>query len=369
MSTPELHFGATLSGGMEQTAEQARRLEELGFECATTGEHFMRGNPPTPTPIGIPVLAVAAGATTRLRVVTGIVLTPLYHPVMLAKLSSTLDVACNGRFTLGVGVGGEFPMEFEAFGVPVKQRGSRTDETLRMVRRLWTEEHVTDEGRYYQLRDVTLNPRPAQRPTRRSGWRTARRGDAPRRPLRRRLDAVLLQPRAVQDERRAHHRLRRRGGARHLRLRLGALRLHFDRRQQGGGGAGGGVAPGRALRLARRHGVADGRVLHPGHGEGLYQADGRVHRRRRPPVRLLLGLRPRGRGPSHGDRLPRDHPLLPALTPRVARPPVSGLETSVTPDLGELRSRIDARRIATRQQLATSRAWASPPLFNASSTS
>jgi probable F420-dependent oxidoreductase len=160
----DLHFGATLPGSIEQTAEQARRLEELGFEYAATGEHFMRGDPPQPTSTALPVLGVAAGATSRIRLLSSILLAPLYHPVMLAKLAATLDVASGGRLTLGVGVGGEFPVEFAALEVPVKQRGARADESLPLVKQLWTEGRVSHQGRFYRLDGVTLAPPPVQRP-------------------------------------------------------------------------------------------------------------------------------------------------------------------------------------------------------------
>jgi probable F420-dependent oxidoreductase len=160
----DIHFGGNLPGEMSATAAGARQLEDLGFEYAATGEHFMRGNPPLPTGIALPVLGVAAGATTRIRLLSAIALTPLYHPVMLAKLAATLDVASGGRLTLGVGIGGEFPVEFEAMGVPVTERGARTDESLSLLKRLWTEQHVRHTGRFYRLDDVTLSPPPVQRP-------------------------------------------------------------------------------------------------------------------------------------------------------------------------------------------------------------
>ena len=179
----DLHFGGALPGGMGVTAAGAQQLEALGFEYAATGEHFMRGNPPLPTGTALPVLGVAAGATTRIRLLSSIVLAPLYHPVMLAKLAGTLDVASGGRLTLGVGIGGEFPVEFEAMGVPVKERGVRTDESLPLVKRLWTEQHVHHNGRFYRLDDVTLYPPPVQRPHP-PIWVSGRRDGAMRRAAR-----------------------------------------------------------------------------------------------------------------------------------------------------------------------------------------
>jgi probable F420-dependent oxidoreductase len=179
----DLYFGGTLPGGMDETVAGARQLEALGFEYAATGEHFMRGNPPLPTGSALPVLGVAAGATTRIRLLSSIVLAPLYHPVMLAKLAATLDVASGGRLTLGVGIGGEFPVEFEAMAVPVKERGARTDESLALVKRLWTEQHVHHTGRFYRLDDVTLSPPPVQRPHP-PIWVSGRRDGAMRRAAR-----------------------------------------------------------------------------------------------------------------------------------------------------------------------------------------
>ncbi len=162
---PELHFGANIALGPEVVAKQARWMEELGgFEYISAGEHFMRGNPPSPTHASLPVLAVAAGATEKLRVLSAVILVPFHHPTVLARETASLDMACGGRLTLGVGVGGEYPVEFEAAGLNVKQRGRRTNECLEVLRRLWKGEQVTIEGRHFQLNDVSINPPPVQKP-------------------------------------------------------------------------------------------------------------------------------------------------------------------------------------------------------------
>ena len=158
-------------------------LEELGYEYVASGEHFMRGNPPGPSSAALPVLAVAAGATTRIRLLSSVVLIPFYHPTILAKLTSILDIASGGRLTLGVGVGGEFPVEFEAAGISVKQRGGRADECLEALRRLWTQERVSYQGRYYRLADVTIVPPPTQTPHP-PVWVAGRREAAMRRAVR-----------------------------------------------------------------------------------------------------------------------------------------------------------------------------------------
>jgi len=164
MANLDLHFGTGLALGVSETARQARWMEDLGYEYFSAGEHFMRGNPPGPTHAALPVLAVAAGATDQMRVLSSIILTPFYHPLVLARTTATLDAASGGRLTLGVGVGGEFPVEFEAAGLRVNQRGRRTDECLEVMRKLWTGEKVTFSGRHFQLTDAMINPAPVQKP-------------------------------------------------------------------------------------------------------------------------------------------------------------------------------------------------------------
>ncbi len=164
MARPELHFGAVIGLGIEETAAEARWLEELGYEYVSMGEHFMRGDPPGESSAALPILAVAAGATTRIRLLSGVVLLPFYHPTILAKLTTTLDIASGGRLILGVGVGGEFPVEFEAAGISVRQRGSRSDECLDALKRLWTQESADFQGRHFRFQGVTITPPPTQQP-------------------------------------------------------------------------------------------------------------------------------------------------------------------------------------------------------------
>ena len=167
MTTPPVTFGCSLGvEGYWDVGEFARRAEELGFDRVTTGEHVMDGNPPRPTLLTIPAMAAAAGATRTLRVMTGIVIAPLYHPVMLAKLVATVDVISGGRLDFGIGISGqrETRAEFDALEISVRTRGRRTDEMLEAMKRLWTEEHVSHQGRFFNFQDVTLAPPPVQRP-------------------------------------------------------------------------------------------------------------------------------------------------------------------------------------------------------------
>jgi probable F420-dependent oxidoreductase len=155
-----IEFGVALTS-VKGVAEFARRAEQLGYDYLTCGEHVMFHGPVSNSLIA---LAVAAGATEKLKLMSSIVLLPLYNPVMLAKQASVLDVASGGRYHLGVGIGGEFPKEFEAIGVPVKQRASRSNEALEVINKLWTEKNVSFEGRYTRFSGVTLEPAPVQKP-------------------------------------------------------------------------------------------------------------------------------------------------------------------------------------------------------------
>ena len=167
MATEQVTFGCNLTvEDYWDVAEFARRAEALGFDRITTGEHLMDGNPPRPTVLGLPAMAAAAGATRSLRIMTGIVIVPLYHPVMLAKLAATVDVVSGGRLDLGIGISGQrgTKVEFDAVGISVRTRGRRTNEMLEVMKRLWTEEYVSHDGDFFKFEDVTLRPQPVQKP-------------------------------------------------------------------------------------------------------------------------------------------------------------------------------------------------------------
>jgi probable F420-dependent oxidoreductase len=109
-------------------------------------------------------LAQAAVVSRRLTLGTSVYLLPLRHPVPVAKQVATLDHLSEGRFIFGVGVGGEFAREYEACGVPRDERGARLTEAIGLLRKLWTGEPVSHEGRFYgAFRDMPMQP-PARQP-------------------------------------------------------------------------------------------------------------------------------------------------------------------------------------------------------------
>jgi probable F420-dependent oxidoreductase len=139
----------------------ARRVEQLGFDAVWSGDHLIMHNPMMDV---MTVLATYAAVTERVRIGTSVYLMPLRHPIVTAKQVASLDLLSDGRFIFGVGVGGEIAREFEAVGVPVRERGRRTDEGLEILTRVLSQDHVTYAGKHYQIHDVTLVPLPQQQP-------------------------------------------------------------------------------------------------------------------------------------------------------------------------------------------------------------
>jgi probable F420-dependent oxidoreductase len=149
----------------------ARLAEELGYESLWAGEHVVLPSPrvaPAPMeptdPIHDPLvwLAVVAGVTSRVLLGTGIVILPQRHPLVLAKQAASLDVLSGGRLLLGIGAGYLEP-ELSAIGIPMTERGSRTDEHLDVMRALWTEPGpVTFHGRYTDFAGIDAYPRPVR---------------------------------------------------------------------------------------------------------------------------------------------------------------------------------------------------------------
>ena len=109
-------------------------------------------------------LAQAAVVSRRLTLGTNVYLLPLRHPVPVAKQVASLDHLSEGRLILGVGIGGEFPREYEACGVPLGERGPRLSEAIPLLRRLWSGAPVSHQGRFYPaFNEVAMQP-PARQP-------------------------------------------------------------------------------------------------------------------------------------------------------------------------------------------------------------
>ncbi len=157
---PQARCGLVLAGeDGAALGQRARAVEALGFDSLWVGDH-VAFHVAIPDPLT--VLAFAAATTQSVTLGTAVYLLPLRHPTLTAKSTATLDRLSGGRLVLGVGVGGEFPPEFDAVGVPVRERGTRTDEAIPLLRRLWREARVAHQGRHFRFGPVALEPKPAQ---------------------------------------------------------------------------------------------------------------------------------------------------------------------------------------------------------------
>src|SRR5262245_15097675 len=156
----KLETGVVMTGqGRAEIVDIARRIEAAGFDSIWVGDHISFY---VPILESLTLLSFIAGVTERVKLGTGVYLLPLRHPTITAKVTSTLDLVSGGRLILGVGVGGEFPPEFEASGVPLNERGSRANEAIGILRKLWTEDGVSHEGRHFKFGPVSINPKPVQ---------------------------------------------------------------------------------------------------------------------------------------------------------------------------------------------------------------
>src|SRR5271166_2388845 len=134
-------------------------VDRCGYDSLWVGDHIAFA-----VPILDPLqqLAQAAVVSRRLTLGTGVYLPPLRHPAPTAKAVATLDHLTEGRLIFGVGVGGEFPREYEACGVPLGERGGRLAESIGVLRKLWTGEEVSHEGRFFSFDGVRMLPPPRQ---------------------------------------------------------------------------------------------------------------------------------------------------------------------------------------------------------------
>jgi len=144
----------------------AKQAEELGLDHVWLGDssRMERGWPRADC---LSILAALATSTERIKLGVIPLSAPLRHPLLLAHQLATVDVLCGGRLLVSPssGKGGpEGRREFANCGIPYTERGPRLSEMLRIMKGLWTEPSVTFQGRFYQLDDATIFPRPISRP-------------------------------------------------------------------------------------------------------------------------------------------------------------------------------------------------------------
>jgi probable F420-dependent oxidoreductase len=142
----------------ENVVNFAKKCESMGAHSMWTIDRIAYDNLEPLT-----ILAAAAGATQRIRLGTSVLLANLRHPSHVAKIVASLDFISNGRVILGLGFGSR-ESDYKAVEVPFEQRGSRAVEQVKLMKRLWTEENVTHKGRFYNVENLSVGPRPVQKP-------------------------------------------------------------------------------------------------------------------------------------------------------------------------------------------------------------
>jgi probable F420-dependent oxidoreductase len=142
----------------QNVVDFARKCEAMGCHSMWTIDRIAYDNLEPLT-----LLAAAAGATQKIRLGTSVLLGNLRHPSHLAKIVATLDFISNGRITLGLGFGSR-ESDYKAVEIPFEHRGSRAVEQVQLMERLWTEDSVTHKGKFFTVENLSIGPRPVQKP-------------------------------------------------------------------------------------------------------------------------------------------------------------------------------------------------------------
>ena len=162
LSLPVQHpLEEPIADRFQEMVEMVRAVREAGFDHISAPQHYLAS--PFQYLQPVPLLSRLAAETGDMTLGTGIMLLALQNPIDVAENIATLDVITGGRFIFGVGLGYR-DVEFDNFGVQRGTRLGRFLEALEVVKRLWTEENVTFEGKHFQIHEVTLTTRPLQRP-------------------------------------------------------------------------------------------------------------------------------------------------------------------------------------------------------------
>jgi probable F420-dependent oxidoreductase len=147
------------ANGVDEVLEFIDRCEGWDIDSLWVSDRIAA---PRPTLDPIVFMAYMASRMRNMKFGTSALVLPTRNPVVLAKQLATLDFLCKGRLLVVVGLGGDDSRDFEATGVRKEERGKRADEAILLMKKLWAEETVTFEGRFFSARNLTLFPRPHQ---------------------------------------------------------------------------------------------------------------------------------------------------------------------------------------------------------------
>ncbi len=154
----------TATPDIREVLDYAARAEQMGFSSLWAWDHILLGSKnPFAFLESLSVLAALAVTTEKVRLGTGVLVLPLRNPVVLAKVTSTIDRMSGGRLVLGV-ASGWYEREFEAVGVPFAERGRVFERNAEILKRFWTEERVDGSEDGMEFRGAVMLPRPLQQP-------------------------------------------------------------------------------------------------------------------------------------------------------------------------------------------------------------
>ncbi len=157
---PQVFFDGPVD--MEHIRNFAIKAETLGYDSLWLQERVI-GDFAMLEPVTL--LSYVAAITTNVRLGTSVILLPLRNPLQLAKAYSTLDVMSHGRALLGVGLGGgHLGSHEDVFGYSREGRVTRFSEAVQIIKLLWTEPKASFQGRYWNFKDVSMEPKPLQKP-------------------------------------------------------------------------------------------------------------------------------------------------------------------------------------------------------------
>ena len=153
--------GANMARVIDEIIAEAQAVEASGWDGCFLTEHHQQEDGYLPNPL---LLAGLVGMKTqRIKVGTCVLLLPLHQPVHVAEDCAVIDLTTKGRLILSIGVGYQ-PHDFEAFGVPMAERATRTEEALEVIRRCWTGQRFSYAGKHFHYTNTLITPTPFQRP-------------------------------------------------------------------------------------------------------------------------------------------------------------------------------------------------------------
>jgi len=167
---PNFTYDGHTTSMFETLSALARNCEQLDFDSFWVMDHLHQieyvGKPEEPMFEGWTTISVLAGITSKIKLGTLVTGNIYRHPSVLAKIGATLDVLSKGRLIMGIGAGWN-EQESRSYGIPfpsTRERLARLDEAVQLIKKMWTEDSTSFQGKYYKIENAFCNPKPIQKP-------------------------------------------------------------------------------------------------------------------------------------------------------------------------------------------------------------